>query len=57
MPIEHLSELSFDTKLNIDSLVKNKRLQFEDTEQLMNEIAQEYAFTLNSIIFEKYLNE
>lgn len=58
MPIDHLSELSVDTKQNIENLVRNnKNLLDVDTSNLFYEVAQDYAFTLNSIIFEKYLNE
>ena len=42
---------------NIQHLVKNKQLLFSDTNQLMLDVAGEYAFTMNSIIFDKYLQE
>ena len=57
MPTDHLSELSYDTKLNIENLVRTKALMYLDIEPLISEISGDYAYTLNSIIFDKYLED
>lgn len=57
MPAEHLSELSIDSRENLDHLVKIKRLENSETTALMIEVCQEYAHIMNGIIFDKYLKD
>ncbi|KAL4464296.1 hypothetical protein ABPG72_011341 [Tetrahymena utriculariae] len=57
MPTDHLSEVSAKTKKNLETLVRNKRLEHAEVTALFMEISSEYSYTMNSIIFEKYLNE
>lgn len=55
MPSDHLSELSITARERLDELVKIKRLSNSETTALMIEVCKEYAYVMNSIIFDKYL--
>lgn len=57
MPTDHLSEIFPETKKNLEKYVRNKRLEHAELTSLMMEISQEYSYTMNSIIFDKYLTE
>ena len=57
MPTDHLSKLSQHTIENLEILVKTKSWLNADLSFLMEEVANEYSYTLNSMIFDKYLYE
>lgn len=58
MPTDHLSEINAETKKRLEVLVRNtKKLEHAEVTALLMEISQEYAYTMNGIIFDKYLTE
>ena len=58
MPTDHLSKLSQHTIENLDIFVKTKSCLNADLSFLIEEVYNEYSYTLkNSMIFDKYLYE
>jgi len=49
--------LCYGLQKNLELLVRSKRLEHAEVTALLMEISQEYSFTMNSIIFEKYLSD
>eukprot|EP00825_Cyclidium_porcatum_P020418 TRINITY_DN2313_c0_g1_i1.p1 TRINITY_DN2313_c0_g1~~TRINITY_DN2313_c0_g1_i1.p1 ORF type:complete len:622 (+),score=110.07 TRINITY_DN2313_c0_g1_i1:285-2150(+) len=57
MPIEHLASISSKSRDKIELLAKQKFLGQVDLTVLMMEIDSEFQYSMNGIIFDKYLQE
>ena len=57
MPITDLSELDSEKKKRLEHLSKTKQLKGAEVTPLLIEINNDYARTMNKIIFDKYLED
>lgn len=57
MPLTDLSELDSEQKKRLEHLSKTKQLEGAEVTSLLIEINNDYARTMNKIIFDKYLED
>ena len=57
MPLTDLSELDSEQKKRLEHLSKTKQLEGAEVTNLLTEINNDYARTMNKIIFDKYLED
>ncbi|KAL4427402.1 hypothetical protein ABPG74_009674 [Tetrahymena malaccensis] len=57
MPLQDLSELDTEQKKRLEALAKTKQLENLETTALIIEVNNDYARTMNKIIFDKFMDE
>ncbi len=57
MPFQDLSELDTEQKKRIETLAKTKKLEEMETTNLILEVSNDFARTMNKIIFDTFLEE
>ena len=57
MPTNDLNDLDTEQKKRLEALAKTKKLEGTETTSLLMEVNNDYARTMNKIIFDKFLDE
>jgi dynein heavy chain len=57
MPISDLNELESEQKKRLEQLSKTKKLQNMETTALILEVNNDYARTMNKIIFDRFIED